>query len=249
MRRKLKCEIEFLQWTKRVLRGSSPPFMLCASNSSSLVQPASPVSLITLSTLCLRSRGCCLYVFPFCTLLVVHLFFVSISSHATDIVIVIISLLKLFFLIVSRASCIWTSKCFYQIYKYAWVGLGSTFLLEPGEWVDARLGWSDPVNFYMSGCTQEGLIFGCYKPVLTWITLTVLLFNLSLSSSPHFFLNVGISGLLTKKHGLNHGDKSSFQKWSSCDGWTSYTIFSAWQVSSLCVLSSSQTYRFSHPDY
>lgn len=176
MRRKLKCEIEFLQWTKRVLRGSSPPFMLCASNSSSLVQPASPVSLITLSTLCLRSRGCCLYVFPFCTLLVVHLFFVNISSHATDIVIVIISLLKLFFffleLIVSRASCIWTSKCFYQIYKDAWVGLGSTFLLEPGEWVDARLGWS----------------------------VTVLSFNLSLSSFPHFFLNVGVSDLLTKKN-------------------------------------------------
>lgn len=130
MRRKLKCEIEFLQWTKRVLRGSSPPFMLCASNSSSLVQPASPVRVITLSTLCLRSRGCCLYVFPFCTLLVVHLFFVSISSHATDIVIVIMSFLKQFFLelIVSRASCIWTSKCFYQIYKDAWVGLGSTFL-------------------------------------------------------------------------------------------------------------------------
>lgn len=33
--------------------------------------------------------------------------------------------------------------------------------------MDARLGWSDPVNFYMSGCTQEGLIFGYYKPVLT----------------------------------------------------------------------------------
>lgn len=87
----------------------------------------------------------------------------------------------------------------------------------------------------MSGCTQEGLIFGYYKPVLTWITLTVLLFNLSLSSSPHFFLNVGISGLLTKKHGLNHGDKSSFQKWSSCDGRTSYTIFSAWRLKPLCV--------------
>lgn len=132
MRRKLKCEIEFLQWTKRVLRGSSPPFMLCASNSSSLVQPASPVSLITLSTLCLRSRGCCLYVFPFCTLLDVHLFLVSICSHATDIVIVIMSFLKHWGggleLIVSRAPCIWTSKCFYQIYKDAWVGLGSTFL-------------------------------------------------------------------------------------------------------------------------
>lgn len=38
---KKKREIEFLQQSKHVLRGTNPPFMLCVSNSSSPLQPAS----------------------------------------------------------------------------------------------------------------------------------------------------------------------------------------------------------------
>lgn len=90
MRRKLKCEIEFLQWTKHVLRGSSPPFMLCASNSSSLVQPASLVSLITFSTLFPRSSLPALYSPPppfFSALFfATHLFFVNFHSHASGMI-------------------------------------------------------------------------------------------------------------------------------------------------------------------